>query len=70
MKKGELVRVTFRDLIYTNRRGGRCIGAADLDEVVLVIDDNEKSHSVKILHPIHGLGFITRYYVEVLSETR
>lgn len=70
MKPGDLVRVTYRDLIYTTRRGGHCIGAADLGEVVLVIDDNEKSHSVKILHPVHGPGFITRYYAEVLNETR
>lgn len=70
MKTGDLVRCTYRDLIYNTRSGGRCIGAIDMGEIVMVIDDNEKSHNVKILHPTHGPGFITRYYTEVISETR
>ena len=67
MKVGELAHVTYRDLIYVTRWGGHCIGAADPGEIVLVLDDNEHSHNVKILHPIHGPGFITRAYVEDLN---
>lgn len=70
MKPGDLILVKYRDLIYTTRRGGNCIGAADKGEILLVIDDNEVSKSVKILHPVHGIGFITRFYTEVISETR
>lgn len=70
MKLGDLVLVKYRDLIYTTRRGGNCIGAADKGEILLVLDDNETSKSVKILHPAHGIGFITRSYTEVISEAR
>lgn len=70
MKPGDLVRVRYRDLIYTTRRGGDHIGAADLGEIVMIIDDNEASYNVKILHPVHGPGFITRAYTEVISEAR
>lgn len=65
MKSGDLVRCTYRDLIYITRWGGDCIGVADFGEIVLVLDDNEHSHKVKILHPVHGPGFITRAYMEV-----
>ena len=70
MKRGDLVRVTYRDLIYTNRRGGECIGAAGLGEIVMIIDDNEASYNVKILHPVYGPGFVTRAYTEVINEAR
>ena len=71
MKSGDLVRVTHRDLIYTGRRGGggNCIGAAGLGEIVMIIDDNEASYNVKILHPVYGPGFVTRAYMEVISGT-
>lgn len=70
MKPGDLVRVTYRDLIYTNRRGGNFLCTAGLGEIMLVLDDSVASGKVKVLHPIHGPGFITRYYTEVISETR
>ena len=69
MKPGDLVRVTYRDLIYTTRRGGDCIGAADAGEILMVVEGDDRSHNIKILHPIYGLGFITRYYTEVIGET-
>lgn len=68
MKPGDLVRCTYYDLIYNTRVGGRCIGAIAMGEVGMVIDDNMHSHNVKILHPVHGPGFITRAYVEVINE--
>ena len=67
MQPGDLVRCTYRDLIYTTRRGGCCIGAADLGEIMLVLDGNDSSHKVKIPHPAHGPGFITRAYTEVVN---
>ncbi len=67
MKKGDLVRITYRTLIYPTRWGGNCIGPIDPDEVVLVVDNNEKWHGVKILHPVYGFGFIVRSYAEVIS---
>lgn len=67
MKAGDLVRVTYRDLIYTALRVGDCIGAANVGEILLVVEGDDRSHNIKILHPIHGLGFITRAYVEDLS---
>jgi len=71
MKPGDLIRVTWSDLIYTTRRGvADCIGAADKGEILLVLDKNETSKSVKILHPAHGIGFITRGFTEVINETR
>jgi hypothetical protein len=68
MQPGDLVRVTYRDLIYTTRRGGNCIGAADKGEIMMVVEGDDSSHNIKILHPVHGLGFITRAFTEVLSD--
>ncbi len=64
---GDLARIKYRDLIYTTRRGGDCIGAADKGDIVVVIDDNKTSRKVKIFHLTHGIGFITRYYVEAIN---
>ena len=68
MKPGDLVRVTCRDLIYTTRRGGDCIGAAGVGEIMMVVEGDDSSHNIKILHPVHGLGFVTRAYTEVIYE--
>lgn len=70
MKSGDLVRCTYRDLIYTTRRGGDCIGAAGEGEIMLVVEGDDSSHNIKILHPEHGLGFVTRYYTEVINEVQ
>ena len=67
MKQGDLVRCTYRDLIYNTRRGGRCIGAVDEGEVVLVLDELATGHKVQILHPVYGSGFVTRHYVELVE---
>lgn len=59
----------YRSLIYERRTGGLCLGGAAPGDLVLIIDDNEKSSNVKIFHPETGSGFVIRANLLKLEET-
>jgi hypothetical protein len=63
LKPGDLVRCTYRDLIYA---GGAGLGFLEEGELLLVIDNNEVL-IVKILHPVYGPGLVTRCYIELVK---
>ena len=71
MKPGDLVRVPYRRLIFATMSGGHCVGEIAAGEIVMIIEVYDRRNKVKILHPVHGPGFILRRgEEEVIDETR
>lgn len=67
LQPGDIVRVTYGDgTIFKSPYRSETLGETRKDEILLVIETRQ--WSVKILHPHHGAGWMTRGYLEVVSE--